>query len=56
MAIQAGCKLSIDTDAHNAQHFKNIRLGIGVARRGWTEQKDIINTQPLAILEQDLRK
>src|SRR5208282_4836681 len=27
MAIQAGCKLSIDTDAHNAQHFKNIRLG-----------------------------
>src|SRR5208337_2926718 len=26
MAIQAGCKLSIDTDAHNAQHFKNIRL------------------------------
>ena len=56
MAIQAGCKLSIDTDAHNAQHFKNIRLGIGVARRGWTEQKDIINTQPLEILERDLRK
>ena len=56
MAIQAGCKLSIDTDAHNAQHFKNIRLGIGVARRGWTEQKDIINTQPLETLERDLRK
>src|SRR5208283_1598570 len=56
MAIQAGCKLSIDTDAHNAQHFKNIRLGIGVARRGWTEQKDIINTQSLEILERDLRK
>ncbi len=56
MAIQAGCKLSIDTDAHNAQHFKNIRLGIGVARRGWTEQKDIINTQSLETLERDLRK
>jgi len=56
MAIQAGCKLSIDTDAHNAQHFKNIRLGIGVARRGWTEKKSIINAQPLEALLRDLEK
>jgi DNA polymerase (family 10) len=56
MAIQAGCKLSIDTDAHNAQHFKNIRLGIGVARRGWAEKQNIINTQPLEELLRDLEK
>ena len=56
MAIRAGCKLSIDTDAHNTQHFKNIRLGIGVARRGWTEKKSIINAQPLEALLRDLEK
>lgn len=56
MAIHAGCKLVIDTDAHNAQHFKNVRLGIGVARRGWAEQKGIINAQPLELLQRELRK
>jgi len=56
MAVQAGCKLAIDTDAHNAQYFKNVRLGIGTARRGWAEQKDIINAQPLELLERDLRR
>jgi DNA polymerase (family 10) len=56
IAIQASCKLSIDTDAHNTQHFKNIRLGIGVARRGWTEKKSIINAQPLETLLRDLKK
>ncbi|MGO9646276.1 MAG: hypothetical protein ACLPY5_16205 [Candidatus Bathyarchaeia archaeon] len=56
MATQADCKLAIDTDAHNAQHFKNVRLGIGVARRGWAEQKDIINAQSLELLERDLKR
>jgi len=46
-AIENGCKLVINTDAHSAEHLKFIKLGISVARRGWAEKKDIINAQPL---------
>ncbi|OHB22912.1 MAG: DNA polymerase III [Parcubacteria group bacterium RIFCSPLOWO2_02_FULL_40_12] len=44
-AVQAGIKLSIDSDAHNILHFQYLELGIAQARRGWTESKDIINTR-----------
>ncbi|MDD3985825.1 MAG: PHP domain-containing protein [Methanobacterium sp.] len=47
MAVEHGCKLVINTDAHSPIHLKNIHLGIATARRGWAEKKDIINTLPL---------
>lgn len=50
-AIKAGCKLAINTDAHNKEHLRYIKLGIATARRGWAETKDIINTYPLNKLE-----
>jgi DNA polymerase (family 10) len=46
-AKEAGCKLVINTDAHKKEHLKYMRLGIATARRGWMEEKDIINTLPL---------
>ncbi len=39
-----GLKFAIDTDAHRASNFDFIRYGIGTARRGWLEKKDVINT------------
>lgn len=56
LALRAGCKLAIDTDAHNREHLKNIRLGIGTARRAWVERKDVINAQSLNELERTLNK
>jgi len=56
LAIRSGCKLAIDTDAHNREQVKNIRLGIAVARRAWAEKKDVINTQPLNELKRTLKK
>ena len=56
LALRSGCKLAINTDAHNREQLKNIRFGIGVARRAWTERKDIINAQPLSELRRDLEK
>ena len=47
MAIEHGCKLVINTDAHSPTHLNNINLGIATERRGWAEKKDIINTLPL---------
>ncbi len=47
MAVAAGAKLVIDTDAHALEHLKYIPLGEAIARRGWAARKDILNTQPL---------
>lgn len=36
--------LALGTDAHNIGMLKYIRFGIGMARRGWLEKKDLLNT------------
>jgi DNA polymerase (family 10) len=45
--VEAGVKMSIDSDAHSREHFKVLEDGIAQARRGWAEKKDIINAWPL---------
>ncbi len=56
LALKAGCKLAIDTDAHDRDELRNIRLGIGVARRGWLRRADVINTLPLEKLRKILKR
>ena len=46
-ARELGIKLVINTDAHSAEHLEFMRFGIGVARRGWCQAQDILNTRPL---------
>jgi len=55
-AIAKGCKLVINTDAHNIEHLHYSRLGIATARRGWAKKEDIVNTQPLSKLRRLLKK
>jgi DNA polymerase (family X) len=43
-----GCKFVINTDAHHPKHLANIRYGVRMARRGWIERADVLNTLPLA--------
>ena len=43
-AKEAGCKFSIGTDSHNKENFKYLQLGVSLARRGWLEAKDVLNT------------
>ena len=38
-----GIMISIGTDCHNRMQLKVMKYGIGTARRGWLEKKDIIN-------------
>ena len=47
MAVEHGCKLAVNTDAHSIPALKNMELGIATARRGWAKKEDIINTLPL---------
>ncbi|RJP25179.1 MAG: DNA polymerase/3'-5' exonuclease PolX [Candidatus Abyssobacteria bacterium SURF_5] len=46
-AKKYGVKLAIGTDAHKLEHMSMIRLGVAVARRGWLEPQDVLNTLPL---------
>ena len=43
-AINAGVKLTLGTDAHHKDGLDNMQYGVYVARRGWAEKDDIINT------------
>ena len=40
-----GCKFVISTDAHHPKHLANMRYGVTMARRGWLEAGDILNTK-----------
>lgn len=44
LAKEKGIKLVINTDAHNTGELANIRYGLAMARRGWLEPSDVINT------------
>jgi DNA polymerase (family 10) len=55
-ARELGVKLVISTDAHSAEHLEFMRFGVGVARRGWCEAPDILNTRPLKEFIGYLRK
>lgn len=47
LAAKKGCKFVINSDAHGPKHFEFLKFGIGQARRGWLEKKDVVNTLPL---------
>ncbi len=51
-----GCKLTINTDAHDVEHLKFMQYGVFTARRGWIEAPDVINTWSLRKLKSWLRK
>ncbi len=43
-AVKKGVLLSLGTDAHEKSDLMFMEYGVGVARRGWVEPKNIINT------------
>lgn len=46
MSKERGVKVVISTDSHNTTNLSFIRYGVTMARRGWLEKKDVINTLP----------
>jgi DNA polymerase (family 10) len=43
-AKEKGVKVCINPDAHNIDGLKDVRYGVGIARKGWLERKDVVNT------------
>jgi DNA polymerase (family 10) len=56
MARSEGVLISIDCDGHSTREFANLAFGIGQARRGWLEKKDVLNTRSLKQLRPLLAK
>lgn len=56
MAVEAGVKLVIDSDAHTPEHFHYLRFGISQARRGWATKADVLNTKSAVDLLKTLKK
>jgi DNA polymerase (family 10) len=48
-AVAAGVTLTIDSDCHRVQALeRQMRYGVGTARRGWVEARHVLNSRPLA--------
>ena len=45
----------INPDAHNTDGLKDVFYGVGIARKGWLEAKDVVNTWELKKVEKFLQ-
>ena len=55
LSKEKGVLISVNTDSHSALQLRNISYGIGTARRGWIEKKDVLNCLGLKMLLRRLR-
>ena len=55
MAKDEGVLVAINSDAHGVQDFANLVYGVGQARRGWLEKRDVLNTRTLHRLQTLIR-
>lgn len=54
-AKEKGVKISINPDAHNIDGLRDVFYGVGVARKGWLEKKDVVNTWGIKDVEKFLK-
>ncbi len=50
-----GVKMIINTDSHQKEQLNLMEYGVSMARRGWVEKQDIINTLPVEELLKNLK-
>ncbi len=55
-AKEKGVRISINPDAHATKGLKDVAYGVGIARKGWLEKDDIINTRSLSKVVSFLNK
>ncbi|HXI73673.1 MAG TPA: DNA polymerase/3'-5' exonuclease PolX [Verrucomicrobiae bacterium] len=53
-AKSKGVQCVINPDSHRNEHAGFLRLGVGMARKGWLQKSDVINTLPLKLLQKEL--
>jgi DNA polymerase (family 10) len=55
LAKQKGVKCVINPDAHRTERLQDLWFGIGIARKGWLTEEDVVNCLPLAKIDKALR-
>jgi DNA polymerase (family 10) len=53
---EKGVMISINPDAHATDGLTEIAYGIGIARKGWQEKKDVLNTRTVEDVAEILKK
>lgn len=48
--------IGIHPDAHSTEGLKDTDYGVGIARKGWLEKKDVVNTLSVKKVEEFLKK
>ncbi len=56
MAKAEGVLVSINSDAHSVDAYNDLEFGVGQARRGWLEKKDVLNTRSLSQVRKLLKQ
>lgn len=56
MAAESGVRCAIDTDAHHTGHLEYMKFGVGLARRGWLEKQNVLNSFRLSELLKVIKK
>ena len=56
MAKSKGVKFIISTDAHHVRHLENMKYGVLMARRGWLEPGEVLNTLDIGQFQQALAR
>lgn len=54
-ALEAGATIVIDSDAHEPSSLEYLRYGVQMARRGWAETSDVLNTRDSAGVREFLK-
>ncbi len=55
-AKEMGVPIAISTDTHIISQFAYMSYGVSIARRGWLEKTDVLNTMSYASLMKALKK
>jgi DNA polymerase (family X) len=55
-AKERGVKCVINPDAHRIERIKDLRFGVGAARKGWLTKADVVNTLPLGKIDNELQR
>jgi DNA polymerase (family X) len=56
MAKEKGVRIAISTDTHVTNQFEYMSYGVSIARRGWLEKADVLNTLSYTQLKKALKK
>jgi DNA polymerase (family 10) len=56
LARAHGLRIVISSDAHSTRALDNVRWGVQMARRGWLETGDVLNTRDVDAMRALLRR